>query len=371
MDGRFNEIDLIMVNNNFSYKLQEKLNVYKKNNFSYENLSGYKKKLYTLSRRDRLINNIKNAIKLKLNQFQIRHLYHKYFSRVYEELDNYSKGLLVELISYRILGFRKVKMSTNTKYYDKQLRQVKLLKSDSEKSKPKDFSGLQLYELQSLGYPIKLFFTAENIMQDFVLEQYAWNKLTDRKIEAKTDDVVFDLGGCWGDTALYFAHKVGKEGFVYSFEFIPRNINVFKLNMDLNSDLSQRIKLIPNAVSNTSDRTVYYTDKGPGSKVSFKPQNEATGKTKTVSIDDFVLRNNLEKVDLIKMDIEGAECLALEGALETIKKFKPKLAIAIYHSLSDLALIPNWIIDLNLGYEIHLGHYTIHDEETICFAKVK
>ena len=69
------------------------------------------------------------------------------------------------------------------------------------------------------------------------------------------------------------------------------------------------------------------------------------------------------------MDIEGAETAALEGALNTIRKFRPKLAIAIYHSSRDLVLIPNWIIDLKLDYEIFLGHYTIHSEETICFAK--
>ena len=69
------------------------------------------------------------------------------------------------------------------------------------------------------------------------------------------------------------------------------------------------------------------------------------------------------------MDIEGAELLALEGAIKTIIKFRPKLAIAIYHSMSDFVAIPYWILNLNLGYEIFIGHYTIHAEETICFAK--
>ena len=71
------------------------------------------------------------------------------------------------------------------------------------------------------------------------------------------------------------------------------------------------------------------------------------------------------------MDIEGAELLALEGAIETIKKFKPKLAIATYHSLSDFVKIPNWILGLDLGYEIFIDHFTIHSEETVCFARIK
>ena len=69
------------------------------------------------------------------------------------------------------------------------------------------------------------------------------------------------------------------------------------------------------------------------------------------------------------MDIEGAESAALEGAIETIKKFRPVLAIAIYHSMEDFINIPRWILDLNLDYELFIGHYTIHAEETVCFAK--
>ena len=107
------------------------------------------------------------------------------------------------------------------------------------------------------------------------------------------------------------------------------------------------------------------------SKIEFEPFIDQTGFTTTISIDDFVNNNGLEKVDFIKMDIEGAECSALEGAVETIMKFKPKLAIAIYHSMDDMVNIPNWINDLNLGYKLYLGHYTIHAEETVIFAKAE
>ena len=52
----------------------------------------------------------------------------------------------------------------------------------------------------------------------------------------------------------------------------------------------------------------------------------------------------------------------------TIKKHRPKLAIAIYHSLDDFVNIPKWLIGLDLGYKFYLGHYTIHAEETVLFA---
>ena len=57
------------------------------------------------------------------------------------------------------------------------------------------------------------------------------------------------------------------------------------------------------------------------------------------------------------MDIEGAEPDALEGALKTIKKFKPKLAISIYHNLGDYSQIIPWLNSLNLKYKFFIRHH--------------
>ena len=103
--------------------------------------------------------------------------------------------------------------------------------------------------------------------------------------------------------------------------------------------------------------------------MSSEPFETQSGVATTLSIDDFVERNGIEKVDFIKMDIEGSEPRALRGAERTIRRFKPTLAIAIYHSMDDFVNIPAWIKSLNLPYDYFLGHYTIHAEETIFFAK--
>jgi len=68
------------------------------------------------------------------------------------------------------------------------------------------------------------------------------------------------------------------------------------------------------------------------------------------------------------MDIEGSEFNALCGARETLKNFKPKLAIAVYHGGEDLARIPLFIEGLGLGYEMYLRHFTPFHNETILFA---
>ena len=88
----------------------------------------------------------------------------------------------------------------------------------------------------------------------------------------------------------------------------------------------------------------------------------------TLSIDDFVKEEKLPKVDVIKMDIEGAELDALRGAEETIRTFKPRLAISVYHKPKDIVDIPLYLNDLGLGYEFFLDHFTIYEGETVLFA---
>jgi hypothetical protein len=76
----------------------------------------------------------------------------------------------------------------------------------------------------------------------------------------------------------------------------------------------------------------------------------------------------LDRIDFIKMDIEGGELPALKGAERVLRSFKPKLAISVYHNLRDFWEIPQWLNDLKLGYEFYLRHFTIHHEETVLFA---
>ena len=89
-----------------------------------------------------------------------------------------------------------------------------------------------------------------------------------------------------------------------------------------------------------------------------------------ILIDDVVGTPGFPQVDFIKMDIEGAEQQALRGSEESIRRFQPKLAITVYHSLEDFWEIPKWIAQLGLGYQFYLRHFTIHEEETVLFAKV-
>lgn len=295
----------------------------------------------------------------------------KELSIVYEILDDQeSKELFLTLVKNRMLGSQYIKLPLdNEKYFGKIIETEGLICQKNEEIKIAFLNWvLNQFDLKKIGYDISLFYRAEGVLIDFILEQYAYRE-KEINICAKEGDYVIDAGGCWGDTALYFASKVKENGKVFSFEFIPQNIEIFKRNIELNPNYKENIRLIERPLWNSINKNVYYIDDGPGSKVSLEKISEYDSVTKTLTIDSFVKDDKIEKIDFIKMDIEGAELFALNGAIETIKKFKPTLAITIYHSLNDFVNIPKWIYDLNLGYKLYLGHYTNHLGETVIFAE--
>lgn len=72
--------------------------------------------------------------------------------------------------------------------------------------------------------------------------------------------------------------------------------------------------------------------------------------------------------DFIKMDIEGSEYHALIGAKETIRRYKPQLAICIYHKPEDIIQLPELILEYNPSYTLFLRHYTTKSDDTVLYA---
>ena len=291
---------------------------------------------------------------------------------LYDHLaDEESRKLLVQLIAYRALGYRHVKLPLNRPEYWKS---IKTFEKAVEGCETIDcgFMGFQLAKmnLRSIGYPIELFFVPFAAVTQFIDQPYRCST-SNGIIEAGEGDMVIDAGGCWADTALYFAAKVGEKGRVVSFEFLPENLKIYQRNLDLNPDLAPRIKLFPFALWSTSDHELFINGHGPATSVGATPKSTDAKAIRTVSIDRLLERGDLDRVDLIKMDIEGAELPALQGAEATLRQFRPKLAISVYHNLSDFWQIPRYLDSLSLGYKFHLRHFTIHAEETVLFARAE
>lgn len=292
------------------------------------------------------------------------------FSRLYNLLeDGYSRMILVKVIAYRILGHHKVKLPLNTSSYWSQRKfEQSLIKSKETLTAKSHKWNLRHFALDKIGYPIELFTTQSGVLPTFILKQYEYSKQKS-EVKAQPRDYVIDAGGCWGDTALYFAHLIGEQGRVYTFEFVPDNLEILRRNLVLNPQLEKRIEVIPNGLWDLSGEEVGYSAHGPGT--SLNKENSASTYVSTLSIDDFVRQQKVPRIDYIKMDIEGAELRALKGAEKTIQTFKPKLAIALYHKMEDFVVIPDYLDKLNLGYKFFLDHFTIHSEETVLFASAK
>jgi FkbM family methyltransferase len=201
----------------------------------------------------------------------------------------------------------------------------------------------------------------------FIQRQYTYQS-EDIKIKPEPNDIVLDCGAFIGETAMFFAHETGPNGKVYSFEFEKGNIEIFNKNMSLNPDLASRIILIEHPVWENSETKLYYSNNGSASKIGFENFGEEDSQTMTISLDQMVLKYTLKRVDFIKMHIEGSELKALKGASETLKKYKPKLAISIYHNHEDFKRIPEFIKSISPEYELYLGHYSMNHEDTVLYA---
>jgi FkbM family methyltransferase len=271
--------------------------------------------------------------------------------------DQLSRDLFVKLLAYRILGHRRVRLPLNNAEYWRLRRST-----GKYVEKPGTFTGIPV--LESLGLcnvdGVRLHTHPLAILNTFLLEQYRCSRAG---IGVKPGDVVIDGGGCWGDTALYFAQKAGH---VFCFECMPSNIAIIEENLRLNPTLASRISVVQKALWSRSGEKVVFKDFGPGSRRASDSQGI---EVETQAIDDLVAANSLDRVDFIKMDIEAAEPDALIGAEQTLRKHRPQLAISIYHEARHFASIPNWLASLNLGYRFFVDHFTIYGEETVLFAR--
>jgi len=98
--------------------------------------------------------------------------------------------------------------------------------------------------------------------------------------------------------------------------------------------------------------------------------SEERGKTKLMadSIDNILARAESDRVTFIKMDIEGSELEALKGAEKSIIKWRPRLAISIYHKPEDILEIPAYLLGLVPDYNFYIRHYSSGLHETVLYA---
>ena len=176
-------------------------------------------------------------------------------------------------------------------------------------------------------------------------------------------DVILDCGACIGDVGLIFAMLAGENGHVHMFDPMPTHAAFCNLQINQNPHLANRLTVIPKAVGSISNN-ITSTAQTMG---DIRPDAIPDACFPFTSIDDYVSEREI-RVDAIKMDIEGGEIAALQGAEETIRKYHPRLLISSYHRIDDLWKIREAIHQIDPSYKFYFGHHTPVQWESVLYA---
>lgn len=172
----------------------------------------------------------------------------------------------------------------------------------------------------------------------------------------KKDWVIFDCGATIGYYSILFA-KLAYKGKVYSFE--PTD-TIEKLKNNLSHNSINNVKIIKAALGN---KTSVIKDK----IYKIWEHEVVEDYFNFITIDDFVKEYNIEKLDLIKIDVDSYDFEVLKGAEQTLNRFNPFVIVELNHALN-LRNTSNyhaieWMKDK--GYDAGL----ILDHENIVFKK--
>lgn len=183
-------------------------------------------------------------------------------------------------------------------------------------------------------------------------------------VKPEPGDTIID-GGAWtGDTAEAFCRTLNFNCQIYSFE--PNDLTFNKLQDNLKQG-HYKNHVTPLKLGLWSHTTTLKFNISEENSMANHVSEHGVNQINVISIDEFLSKQNL-KVDLIKMDIEGAEIQALHGARKTIERQLPRLQICSYHNFDDLWEIPILIKEFHPEYRLFLGHHSPNNCESIVYA---
>jgi len=202
-----------------------------------------------------------------------------------------------------------------------------------------------------------------------LMQWYVFWGLTDKTRDSlysliRPGDVVLDVGTNVGETLLNFARLVGPNGRVYGFEPDERNFKNVPRNTGLN--YFKNVRVFNLGVSDRKE-TLKLFRVDPHNR----GMNRILSETEAAEFDDFttievntldnvIAENALEKIDVMKIDIEGYEMHALRGAERLLSTQKPKLFIEVgYTRLLKNGTSPNEMVSF-----LHSFGYVVRHSET-------
>lgn len=204
----------------------------------------------------------------------------------------------------------------------------------------------------------------------FLSEEDSSQKLLEYMGDART---IIDVGGNIGQSCLEINNNrnaLFKDFKIISFEPYPETYHHFIHNLKLNHSI-QNIRVENMGLGEEESEVKMFrecnTNSG-GNKVVFDTSQNTAGieTVKITTLDHYVESHQIEKVDFIKIDIEGYEYSALKGAEKTLRKFKPKLYLELdTHNLKKQGTSPAEVLSYlkNLNYTIIDVHHNYSERE--------
>ena len=175
-------------------------------------------------------------------------------------------------------------------------------------------------------------------------------------------EVFLDCGAYIGDTAEQvirrdpnFAKIVAVEADPANFERLTRWVGT------LEAQIASRIEALNIAVGARRCKLHFQASGDEGARLA----TNGNVVVECVPIDDLTRE---DKPTFIKMDIEGAELDALEGASRSIQAYRPILSICVYHKQNDLWRIPLFIRSLVDDYSLFLRAHDVDGWQLVCYA---
>lgn len=168
-------------------------------------------------------------------------------------------------------------------------------------------------------------------------------------------DVVLDCGASIGIYTRLTALPAGAH-LVVAIEPAPHNLECLRRNV-ASEIAARRVVVFPKGVWESEaelELRISSEDSGANS-LALEVPRQRTVRIPLTTIDRLVEDLKLPRVDFIKMDIEGAERQALAGARHTIARWKPRLAIAVYHLPGDREAILNLVRSIRSDYQARVG----------------
>lgn len=195
--------------------------------------------------------------------------------------------------------------------------------------------------------PGELSWVHQEVIQPVDINPHAYEN---NSVVIQPGDVVLDAGACAG----FFTRQALAKGAHKVFAFEPLPTIASGLRETFRQECATGTVVVESIALTNVTGTASFNN-GDQFVCEAHLTSDGTHTVLTSTLDDFVHSQKIDRIDFIKMDIEGEEMNAIVGAVESINRFKPRMAIAVYHQYENGALVKDILLANCPGYTVEFG----------------